>query len=281
MIGIIGGTGLYQLEGVEIIEEIEVSTPFGEVSSIVSKLKWGKYNFFFLPRHGRGHGLLPEEINYRANIYALKSLGVKQVISISAVGSLKKEYEPGSFVIPNQYFDFIKGPRKKSFFGEGMIAHISTAETVCLNLSQSLKNLADKLDFKLNLGGIYASVDGPRLGTKAESFFLKDAVNADLVGMTNVPEVFLAREAQLCYASLCIITDYDCWSEGEEANTKDIFAMYAQSLGKVQNILKEFFEQSTLPTIDENFRKSLTFSLVTPIEKFSTKQKEIWEILSQ
>jgi len=166
----------------------------------------------FLPRHGVHHQFLPHEVNYRANIYALKQVGVAQVIGFSAVGSLRNDIAPGDLAIPTQYIDWVKDGRTKTFFGNGITAHVSTAEPVCPNLVKGLAEAAGRINVILHSGKTYICVDGPRLGTRAESHFLRQ-IGGDLVGMTNVPEVFLVREAQLCYATVGIVTDYDCWKD--------------------------------------------------------------------
>ena len=281
MLGIIGGTGLYKIEELENPQKVKVETPFGSPSAPIVKAGYQNNELFFLPRHGENHQLFPEEINYRANIWALKSLGVKKVLSVSAVGSLKEELSPGSLFIPTQYFDFIKGDRRKTFFGQGLIAHISTAIPVCPEWSSYLFNIGKQLGLQVHFGGTYSCVDGPRLGTKAESFFLKDAVNSSVVGMSNIPEVFLAREAQMLYCSLCIITDYDCWKEEESeiASTESIFARYAQSLGDVKLFIKKLLSEE-LPEDNEIYRKSLEGGAVlTPENLMNETQKKILKVL--
>jgi 5'-methylthioadenosine phosphorylase len=199
MLSVIGGTGVYAFEGLEITDTHEVVTPFGRPSAPIVEGRLGGAPLLFLARHGQGHALLPHEVNYRANIWALKSLGATRVVGVSAVGSLRLEIAPGDLSVPDQYFDFVKGPREKSFFGGGMAAHVSTAEPTCARLTAAVAAAGERVGVSVHTGKTYGCVDGPRLGTRAESFFLRDAAGCDLVGMTNVPEVFLAREAQLCY----------------------------------------------------------------------------------
>ena len=212
MLAIIGGTGLYDIDGLETVSEETIETPFGSPSAPVKRLRLGEREILFLPRHGAGHSFLPHEINYRANIFALKKAGARMLVGFSAVGSLREEIAPGDFAIPSQYLDLTKGKRENTFFGNGIAAHVSTAVPTCPDLSGWIKQVAQENAIKLHMDKTYACVEGPRLGTKAESFFMRGA-GCDLVGMTNVPEVFLAREAQLSYATLCIATDYDCWME--------------------------------------------------------------------
>jgi len=282
MLGIIGGTGVYKIEGLEVKSEDIVNTPYGEPSAPLIQAEYKGQELIFLARHGAQHQLMPHEVNYRANIWALKSLGVKQIVGVSAVGSLREDLAPGDFVIPNQYFDFVKGQREKSFFGDGLVAHVSTAETTCLNLTEALRKSAEVIDIKVHTGKTYACVDGPRLGTQAESHFLRNAANCDIVGMTNVPEAFLAREAQICYATLCIVTDYDCWKEntGEHVTVEMIISRYGQSIEKAKVLLKAFLEQPR-PEINPEYRECLQFSILTPEEALTPEKKQLLKLLKE
>ena len=217
-LGIIGGSGLYEMEGLSDIEEMDLDTPFGKPSSpiMLGTLK-GK-RIAFLARHGLGHFLLPSEVNYRANIYALKSIGLTKVVSISAVGSLKEEYAPGHIIIPADLFDFTKANRKMSFFGEGIVGHVSVAEPYCANLSQSTYQAVQQTGATCHFGGTMITIEGPRFSTRAESHVFR-SWGMDIIGMTTSPEAFLAREAGICYAVMAHITDYDVWHESEDAVT--------------------------------------------------------------
>ncbi|NQV40770.1 MAG: MTAP family purine nucleoside phosphorylase [Candidatus Marinimicrobia bacterium] len=240
MLGIIGGTGLYNVGWMEVLESRIVGTPFGEPSAKLSFGKVGDKDIVFLPRHGESHQYLPSEVNYRANIWALKSVGAKRVISFSATGSLRKEIKPGEFALPSQYFDFVKDGRPKSFFGNGLVAHITSAEPVCVNLRQQIYSSGQELKLPIHDDLTYGCVDGPRLGTRAESFFLRDAAKCDLVGMTNIPEAFLAREAQLCYSTVAIPTDYDCWMDdpAQHVSVPQLLKCYSDSLDSALELLK-------------------------------------------
>ncbi|MEA3286450.1 MAG: S-methyl-5'-thioadenosine phosphorylase [Candidatus Marinimicrobia bacterium] len=244
MLGIIGGTGLYNVEWLDVLETRSIKTPFGKPSADLIFGRIGDTDLVFLPRHGRRHEFLPSEINYRANIWAFKSVGVKRVISFSATGSLREEIKPGEFVLPDQYFDFVRGDREKTFFGHGLVAHISSAEPVCNTLRQQIADSGNQLGLMIHTGKTYGCVDGPRLGTRAESFFLRGAAGCDLVGMTNIPEVFLAREAQMCYATIAIPTDYDCWMDdpGEYVTVKQLLRRYGESLESAHTLLRHFIE---------------------------------------
>jgi len=281
VLGIIGGTGIYQLDGLEVTGEHDVETPFGKPSTPIVEGKIGVRTLFFLPRHGRQHELLPSEVNYRANIWALKSLGVTQVIGLSAVGSLKKEIAPGDLSLPDQYFDFVKGHREKTFFGKGLAAHVSTAEPTCKRLSAGLAAAGERVGIRLHTGKTYGCVDGPRLGTRAESFFLRGAAGCDLVGMTNVPEVFLAREAQLCYCTIAIATDYDCWLDDpdQHVSVEQVIARYGASLEKAKTVVSAFIDDYAEDG-DCACRCSLASAVLTPKEALNKEQSALLELLS-
>ena len=240
MLGIIGGTGLYNVDWMEVLDSRIVGTPFGEPSAHLSFGKVGDEDIVFLPRHGESHQFLPSEVNYRANIWALKSVGVKRVISFSATGSLREEIKPGEFALPSQYFDFVKDGRPKSFFGDGLVAHITSAEPVCTILRNQIFSSGQTLKLPIHNNLTYACVDGPRLGTRAESFFMRDAAKCDLVGMTNIPEAFLAREAQMCYSTVAIPTDYDCWMDdpSQHVTVPQLLKRYSESLDSAMKLLK-------------------------------------------
>ena len=281
MLAIIGGTGVYRMPGIEITQEQEVETPFGPPSSSLIRGKFAGREVLFLARHGAQHQYLPHEVNYRANIFALKSLGATQVIGISAVGSLHENLAPGDLAIPSQYFDWTKGRRAPTFFGDGIAAHVSTAEPVSAALSQWAKAHAEKLDIRMHTGVTYACVEGPRLGTRAESLFLRQA-GCHLVGMTNVPEAFLAREAQLCYATIGVVTDYDCWLEdpAQHVQANAIFALYSESLKKVYRLLDSMLRDD-LPPEEPEIRTALSHALLTPEASIKASQKEWLRVLQR
>jgi 5'-methylthioadenosine phosphorylase len=239
MIGVIGGTGLYKMDGLEKIEKHAVKTPFGNPSSEITTGFFRGQAVAFLPRHGASHQILPSEINFRANVWALKFLGVRRILSVSAVGSLKPEITAGSLAIPNQYMDFTKGFRAQTFFGNGMVAHISTAEPSCPVLTSTIIRAGRTQEIEFHSEKTYACVEGPRLGTRAESFFFQKA-GADLIGMTNVPEVFLAREAQICYCTVAVVTDYDCWCDdpAQHATVDKVIELYMKNLSRVQSVIQ-------------------------------------------
>lgn len=281
MIGIIGGTGLYRMNGLEVDESQEHQTPYGPPSSPVMLGRLDGRPVAFLARHGLQHDLLPSEINYRANIWALKSVGVRTVIGVSAVGSLREEIRPGDLALPAQYLDFTKGVRAASFFGQGMVAHVSTAHPACAATSALLARTADALGLTLHRDKTYACVEGPRLGTRAESFWLR-AAGADLVGMTNIPEAFLALEAQLGYCTVTVATDYDCWLDdpAQHASVDQVMSQFRESLARVQRLIAravaDYRDDESRPC-----RRALRSAVVTPREHLSAAQKEILDFLAR
>lgn len=226
-IAIIGGSGLYEMEGLQKTEEVSVETPFGEPSDDFIVGEISGVPVAFLARHCRGHRILPSELNFRANIYAIKKLGCSQIISVSAVGSLKQEIEPGHMVMVDQFIDRTYA-RKSTFFGDGIVAHVSFAEPICGPLRDILHQSAVEEGIVSHNKGTYVCIEGPMFSTKAESHLYR-SWGADVIGMTNLQEAKLAREAELCYATLALSTDYDCWFEGHEAVTAEM----------VMNTLKE------------------------------------------
>ncbi len=220
LLGIIGGSGLYEMPGLENLEEHTLETPFGKPSAPVVVGTLEGRRVAFLARHGIGHPISPSEINYRANIYALKSLGVERVVSISACGSLREDYAPGHIVIPDQLFDFTRN-RRRTFFGEGLVAHVSVPEPFCPDLSGHLAAAVEATGATLHRGGTYITIEGPRFSTKAESNVFR-SWGMSLIGMTTAPEAFLAREAEMCYAVMAHVTDYDVWHVDEAPVTVDM-----------------------------------------------------------
>ena len=279
MIGIVGGTGLYGMRGLGNLRAQEVPTPFGAPSGPLMLGALAGREVAFLARHGEGHRLLPGEINFRANIWALKSVGVRTVIAVSAVGSLREEIRPGELTLPSQYLDFTRGTRAASFFGGGVVAHVSSARPVCAGTAALIARVARSLSFTVHEGRTYACVEGPRLGTRAESLWLRDA-GADVVGMTNVPEVFLALEAQLGYCSIALATDYDAWLEdpAQHVSAAQIVALFRDNLARVQELLAgvaaEYSEDESRPC-----RHTLPGALVTPLERLSAEQRALLDFL--
>jgi len=220
VIGVIGGSGLYEIEGLTGVKEVKVKTPFGNPSDAYITGALGEVEMVFLPRHGRGHRLLPSELNYRANIFGMKKLGVEQIISVSAVGSMREAIKPGDIVVVDQFLDRTKG-REATFFGNGIVGHVEFADPVCSPLSNTLYQAGKRVKASMHKGGTYICIEGPQFSTRAESKVYRKW-GVDVIGMTNVPEVKLAREAEICYATLALSTDYDCWHETEESVTVEM-----------------------------------------------------------
>jgi 5'-methylthioadenosine phosphorylase len=237
-IGIIGGSGLYSMNGLTEPREIRVPTPFGEPSdAIVVGTLEGK-RVAFLARHGRGHRILPSEINYRANIYAMKDLGVERVISVSAVGSLQEDLRPGEFLVPDQFFDRTK-QRASTFFGDGLVAHVAFDKPTCGQVSGLLADASVHCGVKVHRRGTYVCIEGPQFSTLAEAHVHRQ-LRFEVIGMTNVTEAKLAREAELCYATIAMITDYDCWHpEHESVTATQIIATLTQNAESAQRVLRE------------------------------------------
>ena len=214
-VGIIGGSGLYQMEALTEVREISVDTPFGAPSDAIIAGRLAGRAVYFLPRHARGHRLLPTEIPHRANLYALRSLGVRWLLSVGAVGSLKEEYPPRHLVLPDQFFDRTSRRSEHTFFGDGIVAHIGFAEPTSAALRKLVHEAATELGLPVHDGGTYVNMDGPAFSTRAESHANRH-LGFDVIGMTNLPEAKLAREAEIAMASVCFVTDYDCWKTDEE-----------------------------------------------------------------
>jgi len=235
-IAVVGGSGFYELPGATITDELQVETPFGSPSDVVVVARIADRRVLFLARHGRGHRLLPGEINARANLYALKALGATQVISVSAVGSLREEIAPGDVVLPRQFLDRTVG-RPSTFFGAGVVAHVSLADPICDRLADALVEGARAEPNRVHPRGTYVCIEGPQFGTRAESEVMRGWC-ADVVGMTNLPEARLAREAELCYATLVLPTDYDCWrTRTDEVRVADVLGVLRENVGTARRIV--------------------------------------------
>ena len=219
-LGVIGGTGLYQVEGLTNVKTVDLMTPFGRPSDCITTGRLGPVTVAFLPRHGKGHRISPTELPSRANIYALKMLGVEYIIAVNAVGSLKETIHPGDIVIPDQYIDKTT-QRRSTFFGEGLVAHIAFADPVCPGLADTVWKAAENTGVAVHTSGTYVVMEGPAFSTRAESR-LHRSWGADVIGMTALPEARLAREAEICYATIACVTDYDCWREREDCVTVDM-----------------------------------------------------------
>jgi 5'-methylthioadenosine phosphorylase len=236
VIGVIGGSGLYHMEGLADIREVEVKTPFGKPSDKFIKGKLGKTQLVFIPRHGKGHRWLPTEVNFRANIFGMKKLGVERIIAVSAVGSLREEIAPGDLVVPDQAIDRTT-QRPSTFFGRGIVAHVSLADPFCKDLSERLCNAATQARAKVHPKGTYLCMEGPQFSTRAESHLYR-SWGADVIGMTNLQEAKLAREAEICFGTLALATDYDCWNQAAgDVEIEHVLEILAQNVELAQKII--------------------------------------------
>jgi len=238
VIGVIGGSGLYEIEGLTEIDEVRIETPFGEPSDVYITGVLEGVRMVFLPRHGRGHRLLPSEVNYRANIFGMKKLGVERIISVSAVGSMKEEIAPGHIVIPDQFFDRTQGRRASTFFGDGVVGHVQFADPVCGELSTALFAAAGEVGATVHKGGTYICIEGPNFSTRTESKIYR-SWGIDVIGMTNLPEARLAREAEICYGTVALATDYDCWhEEHDDVSVESVLAIIDKNVATARNMIK-------------------------------------------
>jgi 5'-methylthioadenosine phosphorylase len=238
-IGVIGGSGLYEIEELTDLKEVALDTPFGTPSDTFVTGMLDGVKMVFLPRHGRGHRLLPSEVPYRANIYGMKQLGVQRIISVSAVGSMQEAIAPGHIVIPDQFFDRTQGKRASTFFGSGVVAHVQFADPVCHDLAAVLVAAARQVGATVHQGGSYLCIEGPNFSTRAESNVFR-SWGVDVIGMTNLPEARLAREAEICYATVALATDYDCWHDSHDDVSVDaILAIIRQNVATARNIIKQ------------------------------------------
>ena len=238
-IGVIGGSGLYEIDGVKVLGQKKVETPFGMPSGDFTIAEFQGKQLVFLPRHDKGHTILPSELNYRANIYGMKKMGVDRIISLSACGSFKEHMKPRDIVIVDQFVDRTNAGRIHTFFGEGIVAHVSLAEPVCGELARIMYGAAKKTSAGVHMGGTYINIEGPTFSTKAESLLYK-SWGMDVIGMTNMPEAQLAREAEICYTSVAFVTDYDAWHESEEPVTAEmIVENLTKNVENAKQILKD------------------------------------------
>jgi 5'-methylthioadenosine phosphorylase len=277
IVGVIGGSGLYDIEGLTDVKHVRVETPFGDPSDEYTTGTLGDTMMVFLPRHGRGHRLLPGEINYRANIYGMKKLGCEWLISVSAVGSMKEEIAPGDIVIVDQFFDRTK-ERPSTFFGSGIVGHIEFADPICPDLSDVLYRAAREAGAKVHKGGLYMCIEGPRFSTRAECNIYRQW-GIDVIGMTNIPEAKLAREAEICYATMALATDYDCWHETEESVSVDmILEILKKNVSMARKIVK-----NTVVKISGSRKckcaSALEYAIVTNKRMMPEKTKKDLEIL--
>jgi len=263
-IGIIGGSGLYQMPELQNVHEVTVDTPFGKPSDAFIVGELDGVEVAFLPRHGRGHKLTPTELPFRANIYAMKLLGVEYILSVSAVGSLQEQYAPTDMVIPDQFFDRTRARAKEStFFGEGIVAHVTFAHPVCSELGDILQASCNEVGVKTHRGGTYICMEGPAFSTRAESLVYRQ-LGMDVIGMTNLQEAKLAREAEIAYATLALVTDYDCWHEGHDSVTGEMIIEYLNmNVRNAQLILKDAVKRVAAKETPNQYRDSIKNAIFT------------------
>ncbi len=274
-LGFIGGSGVYQVEGMKIVEEREIKTPFGTPSAPLTKLDYEGHQFWFLARHGRGHTFTPSEVNYRANIFALKSVGVEYLVSISAVGSLREDLPPTTFFLPDQFIDWTKGIRKRSFFGEGAVGHVSAAYPIEKQLQDKIYQACLSANVSAKKDGSYICIEGPQFSSRAESELYR-SFGASVIGMTNVPEAYLAKEAGMAYATMAMVTDYDCWKE-EHCTVEEIMKVVKTNTTMAQEVIKNL-----VPLICEDlfsFEKENAHAVMTNPDKIPNSRQEILDVL--
>jgi 5'-methylthioadenosine phosphorylase len=277
-IGIIGGSGLYNMDGLTEVHEEAVETPFGAPSEVFLLGKLEGRSVAFLARHGKGHRILPSELNFKANIYAMKALGVTSILSVSAVGSLKEEHKPTDFVIPDQFIDRTFD-RTATFFGDGVVGHVGFGDPVCPLVSEVFAKACEEAGVVGKRGGTYICMEGPQFSTKAESRLYR-SWGADVIGMTNLQEAKLAREAELSYATLAMVTDYDCWFEGHDAVTvEQVIAVMHQNSGNAQKVVKAAVRLMPTDLSDSPAQTAAKFAIMTDRAVIPAETKKKLELL--
>ena len=272
VVGVIGGSGLYEMEGLKEVHTISLKTPFGNPSDALIVGSLDGVKVAFLPRHGKGHRIQPSSLNFRANIYGMKKLGVQWIIGVSAVGSMKESIHPGDMVIPNQFIDQTKG-RPSTFFNDGIVGHVSLADPVCPVLSQILCDAGKEAGATVHKDGTYICIEGPQFSTRAESRLYR-TWGVDIIGMTNLPEAKLAREAEICYSTIAFATDYDCWHEAaEDVSIGDVLRILAQSTKTAKNAIRQAIKH--LPEKRECLcANALKYALITGKKFIPEKTKK-------
>ena len=277
-IAVIGGSGVYEIEGLDDVREVNIKTPFGDPSDAIITGSLNGVRCAFLPRHARGHRIMPTEVNFRANIYALKSLGVEQIISISACGSLREDVKPRDFLIPDQIFDRTKS-RPSTFFGEGIVAHVGFAEPFCSVMRDVIHEGVKELGISHHFGGTYVCIEGPMFSTKAESEVNRKH-GFSIIGMTAVPEAKLAREAEICYATVGLVTDYDVWKEGEEVSVETVIDNMNANVSNSKKLIKLILPRlAALQGGKCACRQSLKYAVMTAKDKIDKKTQEKLKLL--
>ncbi len=281
MIGVIGGSGFEKFEAFETLQLLDRETPFGLASSGFKKVKIGTQEFLFMSRHGDHHEHLPSEVNYRANVFAMKKNGVTALVSFSAVGSLRKEFKPGDMVVPYQYIDRTKSLRKHTFLGEGLIGHVSLAEPICQKMALNLQGAFKAQGFEIHYGQTYICIEGPYFSTKAESHAYRD-MKADIIGMTNFPEYALAREAGLPYLPCCFVTDYDCWDDSRpHVTVEEVIKVMKENNQKAFQTLQFILQQKNISEGSSAYDGGLRTGLFMAPEQIPADKKHWLQILTE
>jgi 5'-methylthioadenosine phosphorylase len=280
MFAIIGGSGFEKFEGFQVVENLPTHTPFGEAASGLKRVRIGSHECLFLSRHGQHHEKLPTEVNFRANIYALKKFGARAILSFSAVGSLRQEYKPGDMVLCTQYIDRTKGVRKHTFLGDGIVGHVSLAQPVCKEATSEIQKVSSRYDFDCHFGQTYICIEGPYFSTQAESKTYRE-MGADIVGMTHFPEFALAREAGLTYIPCCFVTDYDCWDPNiPHVTLEEVLKVMRGNNGKAFQMAQDILNLGDrLYSNCECHKQGLRTGLMTPRDAISKDKLEWLEVL--
>ncbi|MDO8643535.1 MAG: S-methyl-5'-thioadenosine phosphorylase [bacterium] len=277
-VGVIGGSGLYEMPGLKVLDEVRLSTPFGEPSDLYIVGELEGHPVVFLPRHGRGHRISPSELNFRANIWGMKKLGVKRIFAVSAVGSMKENIKPGDMVVIDQFVDRTKG-RVSTFFEKGIVAHLSFADPVCGSLRKILIQSAKKVGTVVHEKGTYLCMEGPQFSTRAESNIYRQW-GVDVIGMTNLQEAKLAREAEICYATLALSTDYDCWHEGhDDVTIEAVLAMMHKNVETAKKIIREAIPQASSGT-SCSCQEALKTAILTDRSKIPAETRKRLELIA-
>ena len=271
-VGVIGGSGLYEMGGLRVVEEREIETPFGAPSDPIVIGDVDDVPVAFLARHGGGHRTLPNEINYRANIYALKSLGVHTILSASAVGSMKEAYAPTDIVFPHQFIDRTRH-RPDTFFGNGIVGHVAFADPICASAALVMSDAGREAGARVHVGGVYICIEGPQFSTRAESNLYR-SWGVDVIGMTNLTEAKLAREAEICYVTMALVTDYDCWHESGDVSVEQILGYLRANAAMAQKIIRMTIPRVARRTRDCACATALQFAIVTDPSRIPAATKE-------
>jgi len=278
VVGVIGGSGLYELEGLTEVREVQLKTPFGDPSDVLITGVLQGTRMVFLPRHGRGHRLSPSELNYRANIYGMKKLGVEYLISVSAVGSMKESIKPGDIVVVDQFIDRTH-KRHNTFFSEGIVAHVSMADPICPVLAATLCESTEALGIRCHRGGTYICIEGPQFSTRAESNVFR-SWGVSVIGMTNLPEARLAREAEISYATIALATDYDCWHNDEaDVSAEGVLEVLRGNVAKAKAIIQHVAVRTPIDRTGSPAYQALKNAILTDSETVSQAERERLKLL--